>query len=525
MNKKLFETTLKKNQHLLTEGRFGLEKENVRINLDGTLALTPHPSIFGNKGSHPYITTDFSESQVEMITPPLNSIPEAIGFMTTLHNIVSENIGEELLWPQSLPPFLEKNQEIPIAKYSDEYKEKEVYRQKLASVYGKERQLISGIHFNFSFSDELLNTILKANICGNNIQEVRETIYFRVIRNLIKYRWLYIWLYGESPLADESFNTLPLKTSTLKSIQKLKKKSNESLSMRTSPVGYRNKENYYINYSSLENYKKSIQKLIDSNQIDGEQELYLPIRLKFLPNKGKAPAYLEFRIVDLDPLTHSGVSHNAIYFCHLLIIYSLLKDENGTITKSQLDAATQNQDLASCYGRNEKQELICCETSLLNRAQQILEDMQSVLSEYGVLNNPEYLKELQHNIHVANHPEERLGLQLYYQIKEKGYIPFHLNKALQYRDMSLQKGYQFFGYEDLEMSTQLVLKAALLKGVKFDILDRSENFIRLFNHSKEEFVIQATKTSLDNYASILMMENKVVTKKILHNANISVSIR
>ena len=112
MNTQDFCFILKQNSHLLREGCFGLEKENVRVNQDGTLALTPHPAVFGDKGKHPYITTDFSESQVEMITPPLPSVGEALGFMETLHDVVTENIGDELLWPQSLPPVLKENQEI-----------------------------------------------------------------------------------------------------------------------------------------------------------------------------------------------------------------------------------------------------------------------------------------------------------------------------------------------------------------------------------------------------------------------------
>ena len=86
-----------------------------------------------------------------MITPPLPSVGEALGFMETLHDVVTENIGDELLWPQSLPPVLKENQEIPIAHYSGEFKDKEYYRQKLAGTYGKERQLISGNTLQFLF--------------------------------------------------------------------------------------------------------------------------------------------------------------------------------------------------------------------------------------------------------------------------------------------------------------------------------------------------------------------------------------
>ena len=64
-----------------------------------------------------------------------------------------------------------------------------------------------------------------------------------------------------------------------------------------------------------------------------------------------------------------------------------------------------------------------------------------------------------------------------------------------------------------------------VEGVRFEILDRKENFIRLFDGKKEEYVMQATKTSLDSYVSVLMMENKVVTKKVLERCFPNIPIR
>ena len=59
--------------------------------------------------------------------------------------------------------------------------------------------------------------------------------------------------------------------------------------------------------------------------------------------------------MDLDPFTKSGVCASAIYFSHLLLVYSLLKEENGSLTEEELQRATRNQDMASCYGRDEKE--------------------------------------------------------------------------------------------------------------------------------------------------------------------------
>ena len=82
------------------KGLFGVEKENIRVDRHGVIAQTLHPAIFGDKLNHLYITTDFSESQVEMITPPLPSVAQTLGFLETIHDIVSLELEGEYLWPQ-----------------------------------------------------------------------------------------------------------------------------------------------------------------------------------------------------------------------------------------------------------------------------------------------------------------------------------------------------------------------------------------------------------------------------------------
>lgn len=140
-------------EKLLLRCQFGIEKENVRVNYSGKLATTPHPKAFGDKSVNPYITTDFSESQVEMITPTVDSLEEAYHMLDTIQNVVSTTLDQELLWPQSLPPILPEEDQIPIASYeTDEAKVQDnanLYREYLANKYGKKKQMISGIHFNF----------------------------------------------------------------------------------------------------------------------------------------------------------------------------------------------------------------------------------------------------------------------------------------------------------------------------------------------------------------------------------------
>ena len=43
----------------------------------------------------------------------------------------------------------------------------------------------------------------------------------------------------------------------------------------------------------------------------------------------------------------------------------------------------------------------------------------------------------------------------------------------------LENEYSLYGFEDLELSTQILIKEAIKQGIRVDILDRQDNFIRL----------------------------------------------
>ena len=104
-------------------------------------------------------------------------------------------------------------------------------------------------------------------------------------------------------------------------------------------------------------------------------------------------------------------------------------------------------------------------------------------------------------------------------IKKEGYNNSHLKIAKKYKEESYNNRYKLEGYEDLELSTQILIKEAIKRGIEFNIIDRGDNFITLEGDGKLEYVKQATKTSKDNYISVLIMENKTVTKKVLEKHN------
>ena len=71
--------------------------------------------------------------------------------------------------------------------------------------------------------------------------------------------------------------------------------------------------------------------------------------------------------------------------------------------------------------------------------------------------------------------EEPLSKKLADKMEEEGYIKFHLERAKRYLEETRSKEYNLKSYEDLELSSQILIKEALKRGVKVDIVDRKEN--------------------------------------------------
>src|ERR1700694_4531229 len=101
----------------LTQIRRGIEKESLRVRPDGALATTPHPAALGSPLTHPHITTDFSESQLELITGVHTEVDRCLEELTRIHQFVFHHIGDELLWASSMPCNLPADDKIPIGRY------------------------------------------------------------------------------------------------------------------------------------------------------------------------------------------------------------------------------------------------------------------------------------------------------------------------------------------------------------------------------------------------------------------------
>ncbi|WP_244833602.1 bifunctional glutamate--cysteine ligase GshA/glutathione synthetase GshB [Clostridium sp. BJN0001] len=499
---------------------FGIEREGLRVNDKGILSSKKHPLIFGEKNKNPYITTDFSESQIEVITPVFTSSESIYNFSNILYDIVSDEIGDEYIWPQSMPCMIKNEIEIKVSEFNGS--EEEEYRKRLLKKYGGKRQLISGIHYNCSFKDEFFKKIYENQKEDISYKEFKNNIYLKICRNYLKYMWLLIYLTGASPSIHKSYVPECIKKSYKDSSESYS--SDGLVSYRNSECGYKNKVDIYPCYDSLDSYIDSIKEYISLGVIDTHKELYSLIRVKpsnknnfFESLKKDGINYLEYRCIDVNPFEKGGISLNDLKFLELFNFYLLLKDEDNY--ENWHKEALYNQNLVAKAGLSDINILRNGEKiRLTDYAEKVLKEI-SYLNKALNLNKEDIITEIQNKIR-----DKKLtyAYKISEKIKNEGYVNTFMSLAEKYKKDAFNNRFGLYGYEDLELSTQILMRESIKRGIETKLIDRKENFIELKKNGKTEYVKQATKTSKDSYVSVLVMENKSITKKILHKNNIKV---
>ena len=174
---------------------------------DGHLATTPHPSFLGGKLTHPKVTTDFSESQLELITPVHQSPSAALTELDEVHRYIYSGLQDEKLWSASMPCLLKADDDIPLAYYGESNlgRLKKAYRSGLGYRYGRGMQTICAVHYNFSFPDNFWDWLRTAEQSTETTAEFRNRRYFDLMRNFRRYSWLLTYLFGASPAVCNSF--------------------------------------------------------------------------------------------------------------------------------------------------------------------------------------------------------------------------------------------------------------------------------------------------------------------------------
>lgn len=506
---------------------FGIEREALRVTPDGKLALTAHPEIFGDKMKNPYITTDFSESQVELITPNLKTSKETYDFLNALYDMTALNIGNEVLWPQSTPCDIPEDDKIPIAEYKDcdVCKEARRYREELLKKYGGKKQLISGIHYNFSFEESFIERLYETRINkAVSYKAFKDEIYLKMVRNYLTYRWLVIYLLGAAPIFHKSYAKECLREQEIVDGQSF---SNEgAISYRNGEYGYKNHEDLCPDYATVESYLSSIEGFVASGSIQNYKELYSQVRPKAKDNtklleslRDEGIQYIEIRSIDTNPFEKGGMSIEDLEFMHLLMLYLLIKEESTDKIGNWQEEATNNQRLIAQKGLLDV--WLSRDGKVIRKIDWALEILEEILTinETLQLGKEEIIEAM---IQKVKKPELTYAYRIRKLSEKEGFLRAHLNLAEAYREDAYAHRYKFYGYEDMELSTQILMKEAILRGIKIEVLDRSDNFIALKRGSHIEYVKQATKTSKDSYMTMLIMENKTVTKKVLERAGICV---
>ena len=346
----------------LFEGNFGIERETLRVNSFGRLAQTPHPF-----GEDKHITRDFCENQIELVTPVCSSIKEALASLAALDERVQAVLkaNGEHLWLYSNPPHFDSEDEIPIADFNGDHAAKRSYREYLEQKYGKKLMLFSGIHFNFSFSEEYLHEL---NTENEDSSSFRDALYLRLYQRLMQHSWLLVLLTAASPFYDAS-----LDKSGERGIIRGKYSS-----MRNSERGYWNRYLPILDHRNLHSFTDSIRRYIKAGLLHSASELYLPVRLKphgvnTLENLAEHGVdHIELRMFDLNPKAPLGIDERDLQFAHLLMLYLLSLPDFEFSPVLQTEAVRNHKNAA----------LIEPDTALAAQAADILHNMEVYFEPY-----------------------------------------------------------------------------------------------------------------------------------------------
>jgi glutamate--cysteine ligase len=344
------------NARLVRGGLRGVEKESLRVERSGRLAHTPHPRALGAALTHPYLTTDYSESLPEFVTPPRNSNGETLQLLCDLHAWAHRRLGDELLWPASMPCVLNADQDIPIADYgtSNIGLMKTVYRRGLGYRYGRAMQAIAGVHFNYSLPGAFWPAFREQERASEPLSEFRSAGLMALVRNYRRHAWLVTYLFGASPALCKSFR--PEGHELLTELDRATWHAPFATSLRMSDLGYRNKTQgrIAISANSLDEYIAGLAaavttvepryqeigvvvdgeyRQLNANVLQIENEYYSAIRPK--PSKATphrplvalrtlGVEYVEVRTLDLNLTDPVGLNQNQMRFVEALLIYCVL---------------------------------------------------------------------------------------------------------------------------------------------------------------------------------------------------------
>ncbi|MGI9292130.1 MAG: glutamate--cysteine ligase [Gammaproteobacteria bacterium] len=454
---------------LLAGGGRGIEKESLRISPDGLVSHAPHPIILGSALTNKFVTTDYSEALLEFVTPPEPYAWGAMQFLCDIHQFVYAGLGEELLWPLSMPCKLRSEADIPLARYgtSNVGRMKTIYRHGLGLRYGRYMQVISGIHFNYSLPDAFWPVWADMNESELSLAELKSQSYMGLVRNVRRLDWLLLYLFGASPSLCESF--LQGTETDLEKMQDGTRFGRWATSLRMSDLGYQNSNQAKLQVSanSLEEYVRDLSSAIvtsnddylklgvkqgenylqlNANQLQIENEYYSTIRPKRVARSGERPTsalerggveYVELRALDINPFSPCGIDQPQQKFLEAFLIYCLLQ-ESPPVTTGEYSDIRRNHSEVACRGREPGLQIMSNgkATDLAKRAGEILEEIRPICDFLDTAGDKSYRVALDAQLDAVEDSSKTPSARLLKELEESGgsFAEFGLQLAGEYRE-------------------------------------------------------------------------------------------
>ncbi|HIL91334.1 MAG TPA: glutamate--cysteine ligase [Cycloclasticus sp.] len=479
----------------LSGGLKGIEKESLRVNQQGKIAQTPHPKELGSALTNPYITTDYSEALLEFITPPFSKATAALDFMQAVHSYTYQHLGDEMLWATSMPCIVDGDMSIPIAEYghSNIGTMKHVYRIGLWHRYGRSMQAIAGIHFNYSLPVKFWPIYQALEADTQDEKDFISQSYMDMARNLHRYGWLVLYLFGASPAICKSF--VKGREHSFEEFDYGTFYKPYATSLRMSDIGYKNDSQSDINisYNSLEKYVNRLAsatqtpfgdfdaigikdssgdyKQLNSNILQIENEYYSNVRPKQVAKSGERPSealkkrgvqYVELRSVDINPFDPAGISESQLLFLEAFMIFCLLAD-SPTMSATDKACVDDNLTLVACEGR--KPDLLLqrnnAGVTLKSWGLEICDEMKELCRLLDVDDdNQSYTNALNAQIKKLNNVELTPSANVLDEMKKQGlpFFKFALQQANTHRD--------FFKKSSFSSTQQQCFETAALQSIK-----------------------------------------------------------
>lgn len=398
----------------------GVEKEGLRVLPSLRTSDRSHSQALGHKLTHPYITTDYAENLLEFVTPVFKTREELLRFLGQIQRFALNRMDkDEVIWPVSMPALLPENEDqIPIADFgrSNVGRLKSLYRIGLGHRYGKSMQSIAGVHYNFSLQEEFFVKAHRILGEGKGLQEFKDAMYFRLIRNFRRRSWLLAYLFGASPMVDASF--LTNKKHQLQKLGKDTYGKEFATSLRMGGLGYTSAAQASISvcYNKLSTYVKTLEiarktsypayekiglksasnyKQLNTNLLQIDNEFYSTIRpkrtalskesaLKALHRGGLE--YIEVRLLDLNPFAKEGIDSEQILFSQLFLLSCLL-DESKLISDEECGRIEKNFQVVVNEGRDPHAKILSDEKllSVQEAATKLMEEISKLMESNAVL--------------------------------------------------------------------------------------------------------------------------------------------